>query len=987
MPKYLVAYRDALDARDAIAAMPGSSDPLQKMDALLLQTRTAPDGTPPPVGFTEALRALQTDTPKLLEAARKASTSYLEKDVNKDLAREYDTASKKLDRQDGVLPAYLIRMHRAELADAVAAGKDDLKGAMAQVQAVSLAIDKEVKASAEAKESAATLVEKVKTQVGYLKSLKAPAVNYAAEEKTLARVEKDFLPALDFEEAAKQLTGCLEAVNGRVDYFLANGRDWEKAAQSLAQSRQTAMKMMKWPAARREAADFLIEMKEAQSEIETTLDYDAGLKWFKDFESRFSTFESATNLPGDDDLEAFDRARSDADEKVRLASHAPQEALKKLEEKLEGVRSKDATSAHAKYESTMAAWQKFWLNPVQGREATMAEAVEKRAEEAVLNLEAAQQMAETILGDEKLLGQEKASALQADARADDASRPARVLAMIDGLETIGGGVTGHRSKLKQYNAGGFDDEKTRAQFLADLEKAVQQDIDSSRKAFEQLKADAQQVIQEFEGVKKKLQKKDKDFLAYFDSLGDRLDDARGLLASDDFEIVVNACKQIKAVGGELSRVRPDGQKDSSFKAVDEKIAELSGKIGNNKKIRHYLKDSYFIAKGELDDATAASRKVTPDEGLGLLAAVEKTIDALAVEADQAESQYKAFKARYEAIEKKGMKIAKVTETRVTDRCEAYYARFLTTLSQAKGAAKKEGTMDDALALLNALESDLDSILNAPDSRVKLQEFDVQADQEQRLIRDLAKRWEVRVAQFVDTELPRTKKEMLRRVKEGKATVADLGQLGDLEGVAGRAAKLVEPYTDLVSALPHKKNGANPSPPMDKALGAFGQANVMLDNATRTAPARRRPRGDERQHLRRPEEDRGQLGRPRPQLRRRPRRGDQRGQHQGDQGGGRQGEGRCQDRRRRPRAVHRAVQGQRLHPDLPGFGRPERQENDKLKAREQALRVVREYREALRNPVLIASTAGKDPYSRRLRPAFAMLETALKKIELEALVAD
>ncbi len=988
MPAYLEAYRDALDARDLIASQPGATKPLQEIDALLILTRTGAAGTPPASGFTAALNLLKTKTPLILDAAKQSSKTYLEKDVDPQVAQAFKTASDKLDKQEGVLPQYLIKMHRAELADALVVGKDNVQKALGQIPIIAQAIDKEVKDSTQAKEKANTLLTKVKQDVEYLKTLKAPAANYANEEKIVARVEKTFLPALDFKEAETQLTHCRDLLKERVEYFLLNGRKWKEAETYLAEAKTTCIELLKWPAAASQAGQFRDELISASADINQSLDYEAGLVWLQDFKTRFQTFVNTAAAPSGDDMKVFHDARVQANNLVRDEAKKTQKLLKELENKLDGVRSKTATTVHFGYDTAINDWEKFWLDPKLGSDKTLADACASHAQVAIANLQSVQRMAGEILSDPQLINDEKERVKAVDDHADDEGRPAKVKGMIDGLETLGGGVATHRSELKKYEDGKVGSPAEARQFLVNLETAVQKDIDKSEQELKNLKSEAMLVIKSFTEYGKKLQSKDKDFLAYFESLRDRLQDAMALLSNNDFEIVVNACKQIKSVGEELGRIRPDTKGDSAFKPVDEKIKELSGTLGKDNAIRHRMKDSYNAVYAELNETVAAVRKLPPEEGLKRLADVEAKINKLVTESEQLDLQNKTFKARCEAIEKTGKVIAKETETRVTDRCDSYYEKFKTMLAEAKAASKQENNYEDAFKQLDAIENELASIRNAPDKRVRLQELDADARQEQRAVHDLAMRWERRLAQFVDIELPRTKDEMLKRVKEGKAMVADLGQVDDLSGTAKRADDLVSQYTAIISKLPHKSLGANQSPPMGKVLEAFGRANMMLDNAARTA---RRLAGD-------PEGTNinisGDLKKIEANWVTRARNYSAAFDNVINEINSASGDEQDPEKKKNAEAAIKSLGQLRDRFKDSAFTAAfqvlttkDAQEANKLKAREEALRVVREYRQALRNPLLIASTAGKDPYSRSLRPAFAMLETALKKIELEALVAE
>ena len=841
MPGYIAAYREAQDARDKIATMSGATTPLQKIDALLVTTRSGPDGGPPAAGYTSALSALTSQTKVLLGEAEKASQLYLDRTIDPAVTLAYKQANAKLKPLEAVAPVYLIRMHESELKDALALSLQKKDEALLQIQTISDAIESEKNDATEARSTAEGLVSQVKAEILKLTNLKAPAETYAAESKILERVEKDFLPAREYEEASRLLTGCLESARDCVDFFQANGLTWKKEAAYIQTTKASLEKLKKWPAVMVQASNLLGELIEAEAEIKSSLDYGAGITWLKDFKSRFSNLEDSLDVPEGEDLPNFLNDRSAEDDRVRNAASLARKSLNVLENALGDARNKQVTAAHVKYNACMADWEKFWSNPVpEGSDKTALASLKKRAETTIVNLQSAAEMAKAILGDDSMLEDAKSTAKEADAKADDAARPARVLGMIDALETLGGDGKTHRAALKQYNEARFSDPGARKQHLTDLEAAVQKGLDGRKQDLDTLKEEAAKVIKEFDTDKKKLQGKNKDFLAYFAELGDRLEDAKGLLEADDYDLVVNACKQIKAVGQELDAVRPDEKGKSAFKPVDDRITALSNALGADNKVRHYMKVSYNIVYAELQDVTAEVRKLPPEKGIERLDALKIKVDALIAETNQIENRYKTFTARVEKIEETGKTIAKQTRTRVTDRCDAYYAKFQTMLSEAKTEAQTEDHMDEAFAQLDAIEAELKAILDAPDSRGTLQAMDAKARQEQRLVYDLATRWKTRIAQFLDAELPRTKTEMLKRVKEGKAQAADLAQLDDLKGTASRADKTVESFTAVISLYPIEKLTANLSPPMDKALTAFGQANTMLNAAMMAA---RRLAGD------------------------------------------------------------------------------------------------------------------------------------------------
>jgi hypothetical protein len=828
MPKYLAALEAARKERDTIAGLPGASDQLALMEELLAkaQKQVSKEGNLGR-GYEAGLKELNNHG-DILAQARAESQQYLKKEIPREVKDAWAKAQASLDDHGKIAPEFQTTLYKQQLADALASGRQDKDKALKEIRNITAMVDGEVQAQ-------------TKLRVTVQGDLKAVA-------KTLEKLDKDGVPEAhlavvqdkkkqaealmgdderEYQRAAELVEECEAICKSVSKLYEAGGKDWASKAKKLEEIKAKCAQWKRWTPLTASAQSLLEAAAGLEAQVAESHDYASASEQLTNLEKRAADLDARakeSGMPKDTkDVKRFEDDCKKAKDEVDKVYAEVDASLAKLAEKLEGVKNPRNTDYHARLGKCYDAWIGFAGMPT----GETVRLLDKQKKTTIDELRELQNEVKALLKKPDELQKVSEAAKASEEKQADLERPQRIQTLLADLKKYKVDASAEQAEANKISSEQLDPGWGRVRKLEDdltakLSAAKQKQEEKQRKAGEQLKQ-TKKALDGFES-------KDRGFKPYIQQLKAQADDVQALVDSGDPYLYELAVKESNALVTRMEAIDPQRRaKDAkTFAEVEKKWTEMSNELGKGDLVKKRLPDTYADLYDKLQTAIGSARESDPETGLKLLDPLTKSIRDARAKAEKEDFTYKAFKDYKKVVEARWKEITKLTNTSVTDRTKSYEAKFNTRLADATTMAHQEGKINEAIQKLADIKDDLEKIASASNPRQALQEQDVEADREQQLVADMARQFEAALEVYQKTTLPNLRK-ALKGVKG-----ADADQLDSLEKAPKQAARVVEPYLNILSKLPHKSLAANPAPPLDKAKEDFSTAHKMLNDATRSA---------------------------------------------------------------------------------------------------------------------------------------------------------
>jgi DNA repair exonuclease SbcCD ATPase subunit len=829
MPKYLATLETARRNRDTIAGLLGAKAHLGEMDKLLLEAQAliTKNGTVSH-GYTAGLEKLAGHE-KILKDAQKASKDYKAKALPDEVTKAYDKAKEKLDEYRKVGPEFQTKLYEKELADAAESGRDKADRAVKTLKEISKTIKE---AEAEQKGLKGSVQKELDAAKKLLKEIRDEEISDASFSSIDEKVKQAEAMAGDgqreYQQAIDLLNECDTLGQSILDAYKKGGKEWETKAKIIPAIKKKAEQIAQWPLLMSPAMQLLNDTKALEKQVSASRDYAKASDELDKLVARQTALEADAKKKGmPEDPDDLKKYADECDKATKELQEGYKEVFKKiqqLEARMEGVKNPKGTAFHKRADGCWEHWNNFIRLPTAEEHKNLK--TQKKTTKDELN----------AIGDEieELLKKTNAPKLKkineelkdAEEAKGDIERPQRIQNLL--------------SELKKFNIAPAKDVESEANkvIAGELDPGYGRAKQAEEKLAETL-ANAKQELEkkqnernaELKDVKKGLKKvENRNFKAYAEQLDAQADDIQGLIDSGDPDLLELAVKEMEALKKRRDALDPKNRpKDAkTFDEVEKKHAELAGILGKGNLVMKRLPDTYARLRDKLESTLVEARESDPDTGWKAFEPLEKSITAARDKAEKEDFNYQHFKEYKKLVEARWNEITKLTNTWITDRTKSYEARFKTRLAEANKTAHEEGKVNEAIKTLAEIKDELEEIAKASNPRQALQEKDVAADREQKFVIDMVRQFQATLEMYEKKTLVELRKAL--KGVEG----ADTDQLDSLEKVGTQAERIVEPYLNITSKLPHKSLSANSAPPMDKAKEDFAMAHKLLEDATRTA---------------------------------------------------------------------------------------------------------------------------------------------------------
>jgi hypothetical protein len=832
MAKYLATLETARRNRDTIAGLPGAKAQLVEMDKLLLQAQAqiTKNGTVSH-GYTEGLKTLAGHA-AILKQAQKASDEFKKKELPDKVKAAYKEAKDELEEYGKTGLDFQAKLFEKEIKEAAEGGVEDEKSALKGLQEISDAIKEatstqtKLKARAEKEQKAVNkLLQELKTEDVPFSAQSGVMDKMKQAEGLMADDHREYQPAIDLLEE------CESASQSILDAYKKGGKEWTKKAKAIPDIQKTGKRLAAWPPLKSRAMQLLKDAEALEKKVPEEVEYAKASEELDKLVARKTALEADAEKSGmpekDSDLKEYRKACEEATSGLQKAYKVVLVQIEKLEAALkkEGVKNPTGTKFQTDADSC---WEK-WSKSVQLPTRKVYENLDKEERRTLEEFKAIETGIKALLKKPDELEKIKEKLKKDEEAKAESERPERIQNLLIELKRLkiapGKDVESDVNKVLAEAAGGRPSDRNRAK---QIEERLAETLANGKKEFQKKQNERKAELAE---VRKGLNKvKDNNFEAYGKQLDTQADDIDGLINSGDPDLLELAAKEMEALKKRKDALDPKNRpKDAkTFGHVEEKHAELAKLLGKDNLISKRLPDTFAKLRDELESTLVKARESDPETGCKAFEELEKSIKTERENAVKADSAYQHFKEIKKAVEAHWSDIKKQTHTWITDRAKAYEAKFKTRLAEANKTAHEQGKLNEATETLMTITRELEAIGQAPDPRRALQDEDAAAKQEQKFVIDMVRQFQARLKIYQKTTLVE-----LRKVLNG-VEGADTDQLDSLEKVGSQAERIVEPYLNIVSKLPHKSLAANSAPPMDKAKEDFAMAHKMLEDATRTA---------------------------------------------------------------------------------------------------------------------------------------------------------
>lgn len=988
MPRYLQMLEAAKATREQIAALPGAKTQLADVEILLANGRNAVKNDGKVTTGYAAGFAILTKHSGVLVEAKEAAATFLRQSLPEAVKELHDQITDKLKGHRLVAPQFQSQLHEQAAARALELSRDEVPPALQQLGSILEAVTSETQTLREQSKSAANLRIEFGLELEKIQKSEVEGVLFKQLMDVKARCS-EFIDNRDYVDAIELLKNGIKTAKSVNATIESDKLEWSSTAEELRKLQKRAEELKQWPPVNVAAQSLFDSVTIVLDAVATNHDYEAGKAEAQKIHDRLRSIEEqvAQGVGGEllDDVAPL--LQKSSKEVETANSDLFENALAPLAEKLQkkGVTDTSATGFRAKRQEAIDAWTNYADNPAAESGASLADSIKNRKQTALDALASIKQDALKLLNSDQLLAPVVENAKRQQEQKTRDARPAKIARMLEFLQRMG--VDTNADQLA------FDEildpiksaqvPESRIERLEKFEKTIALKIKTAR---EKQKATWNAISKNVGLVDEaldKLIKKQPKFKSLFAEFKTRAADLKALVQAGDPELLEEVRAEYNRLRDEMitiDKYHGDYAPSTTLEAVEKEVDKLSGRLGEKNRVMERMPDSYKMLKANLDRAIAQAQGELPAKGLELLQPLGVEIENAALKAEQLETRYQQFKAQKKTVEGEWSDLRKLTKTWLTDRVKAYEEKIKTLLADAETTAGLEGELENAFQKLDAITSELNRIKTSSEPRVALQEEDAKAAQEQLRVRDMAMQFQKALETYEKQTLPTVRKK-LQSVRG-----ADFDQLDSLEKVGKRARTPVEPYLKMLSSSPLKQWTAETAPLLPKAIGEFAAARQMLDDATRTANRLAgNPQGtnvDVSGDLkkvndnwgRRAQEFAAALGELASAI---------------DTAAADHEEG---EAKTNAIAIAKRVAKVKDHFAPAAFAtsiqqltNTEANDKDKLAAREEALRVVRQYtNDILKDPLFVKLNDPKNPF-KNINTITSMVRVALKKLELEVLV--
>lgn len=837
LPDYQKQWDALQHARARVAQIPGAHVQLQQLDALIAANRVEGNGRPKD-GYAEALKAIKSDViSKIEKDADKVGKEYTTKTLPQDAQTNLGNARKSLDEFAKVHTVFELEQQKVALA--LAAGGNDPKTALET-------FDTNLKkATQERTEALKKIEEEVGTLEGDIKKLPGKGMLDAdpalAGLKTSCASIRTAHKELRLADARRELDAGREIVTGLIDALDKAATTWKDNVDKLGKFHKKSEDVQDIPAFAKRAGDHIssidrllndrktgqIDLHEANRRAVMVLSHE------KELDKQIAD----SGLVG---------AKTDVLKTLAEESKRLQAAWKLEVDKLRTrINELDAPMKSAGVKNGVASTP--WPAELKKLEADYAKALGTFKVETGKDIKTElQQLHDGFIKnqlkslsdklpdpkkttDKAFIGATGAAKGQEDqeTRRNDYNGASQLLAearLLSGqpLTELGDQLGAYKSPASEQDG----------KLWASLKVSFAKKLIDLRREANVKKAPMRQEAHRLKNEvgKKLLDRQSVTFRGLFDDLGKRLDDALAMLDTDDATLIEAATRQIAEIKLTITESKGKGDKAAvTLEQVQKRWADLSHVLGDGAVVQDRLPATYTRLKGQLDKAIEMAKRLPPDQGMAELEKLQRPILEARKGAKAMQQRYEGYKLRRDALDKQLDQVKSHTGTTLGNRMTAYNERFASRIGEANLLAKQQGQMDAAYKAIADLEKELADLLALPpdEARVDLQKKNAEAETEQRELRDLARTWSETQAYWEDTLLPAVDKAVDGRDEDDTAAES-------LRASVTNIAKTLEPYLEVISLLPHKRNRANGAPEMKAVRAAFSRAYSRLAQLEKVA---------------------------------------------------------------------------------------------------------------------------------------------------------
>lgn len=837
LPDYQKQWDALQQTRARVAQIPGAHVQLQQLDALIAGNRVEGNGRPKD-GYAKALETLKAAKFDQIEKlADKAGKEYTTQTLPKNAQTNLGTATQSLQAFAKVHTTF--ELEQQKMAIALAAAATDPEAALKTLDGeLKKATTDRTNALADILKEVVTLEQDIGKLPGKGMLDADPAL---AGLKTSCTSIRTAHKELRLAEARRELDAGREIVDGLVNELDAAALAWKDNAGKLGKFRQKAVAVQDIPAYGHRPADHIasidrllddqknrtIDLREANRRAARVLTHEA-------------KFDEQTTKSGLDGVDPKVLTTL-AEESRRL------QAAWKLEvDKVRGrIGELDAPMKSAGVKNGVASTT--WPTDLKNIEADYAKALGSFKVETGKDLKVELQTIHDHFVDKRLkplaarVPDPKKTTDKAYVDATEAAKQREKLEawrsdynaarqLLAEAELLAGRpLPEMNDQLEPYTPRATEED---GKLWASLKVSFAKRLIELRREANVKKAPMRQEATRLKNEvgKKLLDRQSVTFRGLFDDLSKRLDDALAMLDTDDATLIEAATRQIAEIKLTITESKGKGDKSAvTLDQVQKRWADLSHVLGDGAVVQSRLPATYAQLKSQLDGAIALAQRSPPDQGMAALEKLQRPILEARKGAKLMQQRYEGYKLRRDALDKQLDQVKSHTGTTLGNRMTAYNERFASRIGEANLLAKQEGQMDAAYKAIADLEKELADLLALPpdEARVDLQKKNAEAETEQRELRDLARAWNETQAYWEDTLLPAVDKAVAGRDEDDTAAES-------LRASVKNIANTLEPYLEVVSLLPHKRNRANAAPEMKAVRSAFSQAYARLAQLEKTA---------------------------------------------------------------------------------------------------------------------------------------------------------
>ncbi|MCE9637054.1 MAG: hypothetical protein K8T90_15220 [Planctomycetes bacterium] len=740
------------------------------------------------------------------------------------------TLAIKTGETDELVPDTVYRGWRAELRNALESAlltkgltteqaAKNRKAALERIAAVRSSVDDEARV-------AKPLVSDVRKRLDVIESKFVAPLAGLASDGYLESVRGEIARIRDVEVASRAWRAASDRLDtielqlaDRADVLTKSKDEWTKLETELEQRLTDGKPIVEgWPERSGGLVSLRPEMRTLIDGTKQTRDWQTsvgrGTTLLKEYDERMVAIRKVL---GDQDPKAIGiaagKVRAQATELIAGAEQAVQ---KFADEHLVGIRNVGAVAPVKAVQLLIARWKKFVADPKVPEGSTPDETFEAELKKLQRDLDLATRAldvaARSVSGRARL----QREGFDADVLEDDQARPKVVRSKLSLLESRGGDVSAFRNVLDVENP----------DFKA-IEKLVDAQIERITKSLEQR---ASKGRERTGGLAKKVRNEQgskETFKAYYQTVVEQTEDLQAMFESGDPDLIRQAEEETAALEQKFAEAVKPPKDGPTFAKVEDAWSKIAQSLGGN--VLERMPDTWRRLSDRSEAECAKSKTMAPADALVFLEPLIVDCARAQVEADKVAERYVQFGETAERVKKTLESLVGSTATTLSFGkvdVGAFEKRVATRVESAKETAKTEGGLDAAFLALASILEELEAIRTSPDPREALGRVNAEAKREQDAVISYCRQYEGLRQDFKQF------RDQARWVMATKG--GDESLLTELERTLEVADKLVAPYMDLRSRVPHKKKLANASPPMDRVVQSFTAASERVKNGITAA---------------------------------------------------------------------------------------------------------------------------------------------------------